>query len=65
MAAWITVAVVLSLAGWAVWRNLRRGKGEFCSICSCGACSGRCKKCAAPKAGAGGAEKWGKGKIAD
>ena len=38
----IVTAVVLTLAGCAIWRTLRRPKGDFCSICSCGGCSGKC-----------------------
>lgn len=45
MAGAIVSAVVLGLAGLAVWRVLRRPKGEFCAMCSCGGC---------PKCGSGG-----------
>ena len=41
----VVTAVVLGLAGLAVWRILRRPKGDFCSICSCGGCSGKCGGC--------------------
>lgn len=41
----VVTAVVLGLAGLAVWRVLRRPKGDFCSICSCGGCSGKCGSC--------------------
>ena len=34
----IVTAIVLTLAGCAIWRTLRRPKGDFCSICSCGGC---------------------------
>lgn len=48
----VVTAVVLGLAGLAVWRVLRRPKGDFCSICSCGGCSGHCSSCAGRKGGA-------------
>ena len=38
MAAAIVTAVILGLAALALWRTLRRPKGDFCSICSCGGC---------------------------
>ena len=37
----IVTAVVLALAGLAVRRVLRRPKGDFCAICSCGGCPRR------------------------
>ena len=36
----IVLAGVLALAGWAVWRNIR--KGAPCACGSCGACKGGC-----------------------
>ena len=41
MAGAVVTAVVLGLAGLAVWRVLRRPKGDFCAICSCGGCPRR------------------------
>ena len=34
-------AALGALAGLAVWRLLRRPKGDFCALCSCTACSRR------------------------
>lgn len=48
----VVTAVVLGLAGLAAWRVLRRPKGDFCFICSCGGCSGHCGSCAGRKGGA-------------
>lgn len=45
MAGVVICTVVLGLAGLAAWRVLRRPKGDFCSICSCGSCPGHCGKC--------------------
>ena len=50
----VVTAVVLGLAGLAVWRILRRPKGGFCAICSCGGCSGPCGGCGATAGGGGG-----------
>ena len=41
MAGAIVTAVVLALAGLALWRVLRRPKGDFCAMCSCHACPKR------------------------
>ena len=37
----VVTAVVLGLAGLAAWRVLRRPKGEWCAMCSCGGCPRR------------------------
>lgn len=41
MAEAIICALVLGLAGLAVWRVLRRPKGDFCAMCSCAGCPKR------------------------
>ncbi len=38
----IVLAGVLALAGWAVWRNIRKGAPCSCG-CECGGCPGNCK----------------------
>ena len=41
MASAAIVTVVLALAVLAAWRTLRRGKHDYCSLCSCSSCPRR------------------------
>ena len=43
MASAAIATVVLSLAALAAWRTLRRGKHDYCSLCSCSSCPRRGK----------------------